>query len=112
MAGIMKTHSHIRADGSIAYFEDSNGIPWSFGFMRRVLESVTSVTDFQKNWLNENRFSFQLYGRKCTVWEPWGDNSRYWVGPLNKESPIDMRSVNDAFVRFRFPITWNREFRV
>lgn len=61
----MKTHPHIRADGSIAYFEISNVIPWSFGFMRSVLESVAGVTDFKKSWF------------------------------------IDMRPVNDAFVRFR-----------
>ena len=110
----MKTYPHIRADGSIAYFEISNVVPWSLGFMRGVLRSVPGVTDFKKNWFDRDgyRFAFCLYGRECTVWEPWGDNSRYWVGPVDKAPPIDMRAVNDAFVRFRFPFTLDREFRI
>lgn len=107
----MKTYPHIRPDGSIAYFEISNALPWSLGFMRRVLRPVPGITDFKKNWFKENRFSFRLYGRECTVWEPWGDSRRYWVGPVDQEPPINMRAVNDAFVRFRFLITVDSEFR-
>ena len=107
----MKTYPHVRDDGSIAYFEISNSFPWSLRFMRRVLESAKGTTDFKRIRVNDNRFSFSLNGRPCVVWEPWGDNSRYWIGPVVKEPPIDMRAVYDVFVRFRFPFTFDKEFR-
>ena len=108
----MKTHPHFRSDGSIAYFEISNALPWSLGFMRRVLGSVAGVTDFRRNWFNDRRFSFSLYGRRCVVWEPWGDSSRYWIGPTEVGPPADMRAVHDAFRRFRFLLTSDPDFRV
>jgi hypothetical protein len=62
--------------------------------MRRILESVNGVSDVRRNWFNEDRFSFTFLGRACIVNEPFGDNSRYWIGPAEMEPPIDMTSVH------------------
>ncbi len=42
--------------------------------------------------------------------EPFGDNSRYWVGPVEKEPPIDMAAVQDAFSRFTVFSIFDRDF--
>jgi hypothetical protein len=79
--------------------------------MRRVLGSVPGVTDFKRRWFDEHRFTFTYGGRACVVWEPWGDNSRYWIGPAEMEPPVDMGPINDAFRKFRFLMTFDRSFR-
>ena len=79
--------------------------------MRRVLCSVPGVAGFRKQWFNEYRFIFTFLGRDCLVWEPWGDSSRYWIGPVVKEPPLDMRPVEGAFKRFTFLATFDRDVR-
>ena len=79
--------------------------------MRRVLESVQGVTGVRRNWFNEDRFSFSFLGRPCVVNEPFGDNSRYWIGPAEKQPALDMRPVHEAFRAFRFRFTFDREFK-
>jgi hypothetical protein len=44
------------------------------------------------------------------VSEPFGDNSRYWIGPLEKNPAIDMTAIRDAFSRFRLRMTFDRDF--
>ena len=97
---VVKTYPHLRADGTVAYFEVSNLFPWSLGFMRRLLSSVDGVTDFKRQRFNDNRFSFVYRGRPCVVNEPFGDNSRYWIGPTEKDPPLDMRLIQEAFAGF------------
>src|SRR5690349_20746583 len=96
----MQTYAHIRPDGTVAYFEVSNLLPWSLGLMRRVLHTVDGVTGYKRQWFNEDRFSFVYRGRSCVVNEPFGDNSRYWIGPTEKEPPLDMSPVHNAFVEY------------
>jgi hypothetical protein len=57
-----------------------------------------------------DRFAFIYLGRSCVVHEPFGDNSRYWIGPVAQEPAIDMTAVRDAFSRFQFRLTFDRDF--
>jgi hypothetical protein len=107
----MKTYPFETEGGIVKAFEISNAFPWSLGAMRSVLESVAGVTGFRRNWFNEDRFSFVFLGRACVVNEPWGDNSRYWIGPTEMEPSLDMGPVHEAFRRFRVRLTFDREFR-
>jgi hypothetical protein len=107
----MRTYPAVRDDGSIRSFEISNSFWWSLGPMRRLLESVHGVTTVRRNWFNEDVYSFSFLGRPCVVNEPFGDNSRYWIGPTEQEPPLDMRAVHEAFRKFRFRFTFDREFR-
>lgn len=79
--------------------------------MRRVLTSVEGVSDFTRVRVNDDRFFFVYLGRRCVVNEPFGDNSRYWVGPAEPNPPIDMTAIRDAFTQFRFGLTFDREFK-
>ena len=107
----MKTYPHIGEDGTIPYFEISNAFPWSLGFMRRVLTSVQGVSEFKSARVKDDRFAFVYLGRRCVVHEPFGDNSRYWIGPVETDPPIDMTAIRDAFTQFRFWLTFDREFK-
>jgi hypothetical protein len=79
--------------------------------MRRVLTSVQGVSDFKRARSNDDRFAFIYRGRPCVVHEPFGDNSRYWVGPVETDPPIDMTAVRDAFSQFWFEFTFDPDFR-
>jgi hypothetical protein len=45
------------------------------------------VTDVKRTWFNEDRIKFLFHGEPFVVNEPFGDNSRYWIGPV--EPPGD-----------------------
>lgn len=106
----MKTYPHVRSDGTTAYFEISSAFPWSWGFMRRVLAKVPGVSGICRVRSNDDRFAFSYLGIKCIVHEPFGDNSRYWIGPVEKDVPVDMAPIQEAFSRFTFPFTFDRDF--
>lgn len=93
----MTTYPILRADGSMLAFEITSG--WvTFRPLFKVLRSVQGVTDVRRNYFNADRLSFLYLGEPCVVNEPWGDNSRYWVGPRETEgSVLNLTSINQAF---------------
>jgi hypothetical protein len=98
----MQVHSLVRPDGQRAYaFEVSSS--WSvFRPIVSVLESVPGVTDVRRGGHimsgDENRAYFLFHGVPFVVWEPFGDNSRYWIGPAdaNMAAP-DLGPLIQAF---------------
>jgi hypothetical protein len=56
---------------------------------------------------------FKYMGQAYIVWEPFGDNSRYWIGPADMvagtedvpdiQSPSDLVRLEDAFKRYHPP---------
>ena len=68
----------------------------------RILESVPGVTEVRRggNWFSsdENRAYFLFHGVPFVVWEPFGDNSRYWIGPTDTGvPPQDIGPLMQAF---------------
>jgi len=57
------------------------------------------VTDARRQWFNDDRIVFKFYGREVVVHEPFGDNSRYWVGPQDPDasSDNDITPLHEAF---------------
>ena len=45
--------------------------------------------------------TFQFRGHDCVVWEPFGDNSRYWIGPKEAERDVDVAEVEKAFKQYQ-----------
>ncbi|NYE29637.1 hypothetical protein HDE78_002603 [Rhodanobacter sp. K2T2] len=53
---------------------------------------------------NDIRIEFQYLGCDYMVWEPFGDNSRYWIGPKNpEESVADAKGLEDIFKSYHPP---------
>jgi len=106
----MKTYPNVREDGSIKAFSISNAFCWSL-VIRKLLYSVEGVSEVRANWFSQDHYSFVYLGRDCVVNEPWGDNDRYWIYPVDMEPPLDLEPIHNAFRKFRFLFTFDREFR-
>jgi len=93
----VKTYPILRPDGSVHAFEISNAwIPMHT--IRRMLRSVPDVSEIRRIWFREQRVLFRLHGEECEIWEPFGDSSRYWIGPLNaKSSKLNLSELHAAF---------------
>jgi len=98
----MRVDELVRPDQHRPYaFEVSSR--WSvFRPLVRFLASVPGVTEVGRggNWFSgdENRAYFLFHGVPFVVWEPWGDNSRYWIGPADtKAAAPDLDPLMQAF---------------
>src|SRR5437016_3983549 len=101
----MKTYAYRRDDGSLRGFEISN--VWvSMLALKRILRSVQGVSDVRRRFFSDDRIEFVLHGETCVVHEPFGDNSRYWIGPANAgTSTLDIAPLHDAFEQYQNPIS-------
>jgi len=74
----------------------------------RLLGKLSGVTDVHPRGRfgssDEVRVEFKYLGRDYLVWEPFGDNSRYWIGPKNPENgAVDIAGLESAFKQYRAP---------
>ena len=97
----MKTYPIKREDGSIHAFE----IPstWiSMHAIKKILSSIPGVTSINRKLNSDDRLEFMYNNEAWVVNEPWGDNSRYWIGPINTDNhSISATSINSAFVEYQ-----------
>jgi len=97
----MKTYPLLRDDGSLAAFEVTS--TWAtFGLLYRVLLSVEGIANVRRHYFSDDRISFLYREEPFIVHEPWGDNSRYWVGS-REVSALDITPVHEAFQRYQGP---------
>jgi len=96
----MKTYPIIDDDGSLRGFEIP--APLSYRPIRRALSSVEGVADIKRTWFNEDRIKFKFNGEPFIVWEPYGDNSRFWIGPAEPPSEQDISPIHEAFQQYRY----------
>jgi len=98
----MRTYPLLKDDGSLHAFEITSA--WiRFGPLFNVLNSVQGVTEVTRQRFNEDRVAFKFHGFDCVVNEPWGDNSRYWVGLADPDtySDIDISPIHEAFKKYK-----------
>jgi hypothetical protein len=63
-----------------------------------ILNSVRGVTGVRPTADADGRLLFEFGGESCVVNEPFGDNSRYWIGPaFPQQSALDARQLERAF---------------
>ena len=108
----MKTYPLHREDGKLHAFEIPN--MWvTVGAIKRLLRSVDGVSDVKRTRTDDFRATFIFHGEPMAVWEPWGDNSRYVVVPINDESEVNLDSLHDTFKRHKRSIArlWSRVIR-
>lgn len=75
----------------------------------KLLTKLTGVTDVRLRGRfgssDEVRVEFKYLGRDYQVWEPFGDNSRYWIGPKNPENEaVGIAGLESAFKQYRPPV--------
>lgn len=81
----MKTYPLKRGDGQTIAFEIPATGLW-FGSLARLLQRAPGVVNVCRVRRGDTRLTFEVNGEPFVVCEPWGDNSRYWVGPVDMEA--------------------------
>lgn len=95
-------------DGRLRAFEVENAYigPSAVAQVLRGTEGVTEVEPrriFSRDC--EVHVKFKYRSHPCIVWEPYGDNSRYWIGPESEDSYTeDMAPVEKSFANYRPPL--------
>lgn len=83
----------------------------------RLLKAVDGVKDVRRrkpfSKFGDVHIEFTFMNQPYIVWEPWGDNSRYWIGPAdmvegaddvsNILTPEDHAKLEGAFHRYQPP---------
>ncbi len=95
---------HDPQSGRVVAFEIENvyiGVPT----IARLLESVNGITQVrQRRWFrgpDDVHVLFWFRDQECMVWEPYGDSSRYWIGPQDPAPYLDMGAVQEVFNRYQ-----------
>jgi hypothetical protein len=75
----------------------------------RLLKTIDGVSDVRVRRMfgkwEDIHVWFKYRGRNCVVWEPYGDNSRYWIGPQDAErEKFDVSGLEGAFKAYRPPL--------
>jgi len=96
----MKTFQYTRDNGSLRGFEIRNTFISLLQIMR-ILGRINGVTDVKRNFGSDDRVLFLFNGESCVVNEPFGDNSRYWIGPaFPGESTLRIEPLHHAFAAY------------
>ena len=98
----MAIHDLIDQDGRLFAFEVDNS---RLG-RKKICKILTSIPGiqilrkpiFMSEFREEVFCEFELNGLKFEVWEPFGDNSRYWIGPEPVLTTEQIKTVREAFV--------------
>lgn len=75
----------------------------------RLLGQVNGVSDVRVRGLfskwEDVRVWFKYMGHEYVVLEPFGDNSRYWIGPKDDSgNALDIGDIENAFKDYRPPL--------
>lgn len=97
----MKTFA-AKEDGSRLIAFEIENIYVSRKAVAKILAPISGVTDVRCvgrfGSADDIRVSFSYLGVDCVVLEPFGDNSRYWIGPMEpSNSSCEMRTIECAF---------------
>ena len=97
----MKTYELVDEDGRLFAFEVNNAGLGRKGVCR-VVETIPGAQINRRpkflSWFREEVFcEFSVDEKTFVAWEPFGDNSRYWIGPEPTEALAQTQSVRDAF---------------
>jgi hypothetical protein len=106
----METYPVLSEEGRrTAAFEFEN-IYIGLGAVARLLVEVEGVTNVRPRKMfakvSDVHIEFTYLGCPYVVWEPWGDNSRYWIGPEEgaEAGAIGDVTLENAFKRYKPPV--------
>jgi len=68
----------------------------------RILRSPLPLSGFRE----EEFCEFELNGELFAAWEPYGDNSRFWIGPASGTPSKSIQVLIDAFRNHRVNPLW------
>ena len=97
----MRTYP-MQDSGALRGFEVSNAWLHSRA-IARLVRSVGARITFRRRLFGAGdvHLKFQYKGREFQVIEPFGDNSRYWIVPVEASPSDEIADLHDVFVRYR-----------
>jgi hypothetical protein len=98
----MKVYDITDSEGHVMAFEVSNAF-LSRSTACRVACGIPGAKLIRKPRIfpsQDDFCEFEIEGVAFVVWEPWGDNSRYWVGPKSERWVPQITQVRDEFARW------------
>jgi hypothetical protein len=105
----MKTYPILTKDRSRAFAFEVENIyisPATAAYLVTAVDGVANVElrkAFSKS--SDVHVEFQYRGQPYVVWEPYGDSSRYWVGPKEETNDVgDITALEAVFRRYRPPL--------
>jgi hypothetical protein len=102
----MRTYDLHSQTGELLAFEVSSLLGVSGA--ARILEGLPRVRVVERQRLfrglrdEEIRIRFEYEGERFTVEEPFGDSSRFWVGPESRTPTPRLDPIREAFARARW----------
>jgi|CXWL01.1.fsa_nt_gi hypothetical protein len=104
----MKTYPTVDEKSGLTLAFEIENIYVNISNIARTLSNVDGVASVRvrrpfSKW-EEIHIWFKYLNHDCVVLEPFGDNSRYWIGSMNpKEATLDMGKVENVFKQYRPP---------
>lgn len=101
----MRVFEHRSEDGRLRGFEVENFWLTRRG-VARIVQSIPGVRLIHatSSWWGRDDFcEFELNAVRFLVEEPFGDNSRYWIGPLEPGHEAELGVVRDRFLNLARP---------
>ena len=105
----MKVYDLKDKNGRVFAFEVNNFLLGRRG-VGKVVRTIPGarITRAPRLFSGDDEFcEFEVEGKVFVAWEPWGDNSRYWIGPRPPEWCEQVATVREAFVRYRPLRLWS-----
>jgi hypothetical protein len=104
----MQTHPILTKEGTRSPAFEVENVYIGLATIARLLAQVQGVTDVKQRKMfaksSDVHVNFKYRGQPWIVWEPYGDNSRYWIGPQDHvESEVGATELEDAFKRHSPP---------
>jgi len=96
----MQTYPLLNDAGELRAFEVAVPLLGRQWLVRRVAR-VPGVAITRRpeifSWCREEIFcEFRIGDVSFEIWEPYGDNSRYWIGPLDNQTHSETRVLMEA----------------
>jgi hypothetical protein len=102
----MKVYDVHDAQGRLQSFEIENS-PISRGAVIKILRTIPGLvvkrSPARFRFGEEDFCEFELAGTSFQASEPWGDSSRFWLGPSSGSYSENIVVIRDAFVRHSAP---------
>lgn len=101
----MKTFDLYDGYGRLHAFEVNNALLSRRGLLT-IVNTIPDVKIIRRplrffSWFREEVFcEFSVGERRFVAWEPFGDNSRYWIGAEPPGSCTELLLVQDTFSRW------------
>lgn len=108
-ANVMRTYPVLTKDGSKSAAFEVENVYIGLRTISRLLRQVAGVTEVRPRQLfsgaDDVHVEFKYMGTPFIVWEPYGDSSRYWIGPKDgAEAGAEGAALEQIFSSYRPPL--------